>query len=215
MLEVKDFTYTFIRAPQQGPQNPTLLLLHGTGGNESELLPIGQMFGKQVNLLGVKGKVLENGRPRFFTRLAEGLFDLEDLQLRTTELKEFLEFTAQKYQFNLHSLIALGYSNGANIAGSLLLMYPGFLAGAILIRPMIPFLPGPDWQLPKTPVLILSGTLDSTMPLQMPQQWNDLLAQAGAKTTLHFEDEGHNLSQADIQFALEWFKMSAKKWKLA
>ena len=113
-------------------------MLHGTGGNELDLLPLAGMVDDQANVLSVRGNVLENGMPRFFRRLAEGIFDEEDLIFRTKELNEFLDEAAEKYDFDRDNIIAIGYSNGANIAASLLFHYQNALKGAILHHPMVP-----------------------------------------------------------------------------
>src|SRR6476659_6247575 len=104
----------------QDPTKPTLLLLHGTGGNELDLLPLAGRIDDEANVLSVRGNVLENGMPRFFRRLAEGIFDEEDLIFRTKELNEFLDEAAKEYKFDRNNIVAIGYSNGANIAASLL-----------------------------------------------------------------------------------------------
>ena len=120
------------------PEKPTLLLLHGTGGNEYDLLPLGEKIDREANVLSVRGNVLENGMPRFFRRLAEGVFDEEDLIFRTKELNEFLDEASARYGFDRSNIVAVGYSNGANIAGSLLFHYRDALKGAILHHPMVP-----------------------------------------------------------------------------
>src|SRR5690625_1693656 len=117
---------------------PTILLLHGTGGNEQDLLPLAEIIDKEANVLSVRGNVSENGMPRFFKRLAEGVFDEEDLVFRTKELNEFLDEAAEKYGFDRNNITAVGYSNGANIAASLMFHYEDALAGAILYHPMVP-----------------------------------------------------------------------------
>src|SRR5690606_27534341 len=120
------------------PNKPTLLLLHGTGGTEQDLLPLAEIIDKEANILSVRGNVLENGMPRFFRRLAEGVFDEEDLVFRTKELNEFLDEAAEKYEFDRDNLVAVGYSNGANIAASLMFYYKDALRGASLHHPMVP-----------------------------------------------------------------------------
>ncbi len=122
---------------------PTLLLLHGTGGSEDDLIPLGHTIYPNANLLSPRGKVLEHGMPRFFRRLAEGVFDMEDLKFRTAELAKFVYDVSIKYSFDLSKTIAVGFSNGANIATSLLLLEPPVIAGAALFRPMVPFIPDP------------------------------------------------------------------------
>ena len=201
-----DFIHLFIPSTQNSGNAPTLLLLHGTGGDENDLISVGKLFGDHVNLLSVRGKVSENGMNRFFRRLGMGVFDVPDLKLRTTELADFLKMAAQKSSFEITKIIALGYSNGANIAGSLLLMQPDLLAGAILLRPMIPFLPEPEWALPGTKILLNAGKTDNTMNPQEPANWADLLREAGASVTFNPLETGHNLTRQDFDSAVSWFK---------
>lgn len=189
----------------QDSQAPTLLLLHGTGGTEHDLINIGKMISPNSSLLGVRGNVLENGMPRFFRRLAEGVFDEEDLVLRTEELKQFIDDSAKEYQFDRNNIVAIGYSNGANIAGSLLFHYQDSLKGAILFHPMVPRrgieLPG----LSGTSVFIGAGKND---PLCPPQESNDLmelLQNAGAQVQVHWENHGHQLTRGEVEKAAEWF----------
>src|SRR5213079_1286001 len=132
-----DFIYEFV--PRSSKR--TLLLLHGTGGNERDLIPLGHDLDPNASLLSPRGKVLENGMPRFFRRLAEGVFDLEDLQKRTHELADFVVSAAAHYKIDINGVVAVGYSNGANIAASLLLLRPEILSAAILFRAMVPLIP--------------------------------------------------------------------------
>ena len=143
------FIHRFERANKDDNNGPkerkkstmTLLLLHGTGGNENDLIPVGQLLSSNASLLSPRGKVLENGMPRFFRRLSEGIFDLEDLKFRTQELAKFVKDASIIYSFDLNKTIAIGFSNGANIAASLLLSHPETIKGAILFRAMIPYIP--------------------------------------------------------------------------
>jgi predicted esterase len=184
----------------------TLLLLHGTGGNESDLIPLAKALGGNYRLLSPRGKVLEQGMPRFFRRLAEGVFDQEDLARRTNELARFLEEAAERYGFDKTKLIALGFSNGANIAASLLLRDADALAGAILIRAMVPFVPAALPNLEKKPILLLSGKRDPIVPIAQPEELAELFRQAGAETTLHWEEAGHALTQNDVAIAAKWLQ---------
>lgn len=120
------------------PKKPVLLLLHGTGGDENGLLALADIVDPEAAVLSVRGNVLENGMPRFFRRLAEGVFDIEDLILRTKELNTFLDEKAVEYGFDRGNVVAIGYSNGANIAASLLFHFNNALKGAILHHPMVP-----------------------------------------------------------------------------
>lgn len=193
---------------QQGrdPHAPTLLLLHGTGGNEQDLLGIGKMISKQSSLLSVRGNVLESGMPRFFRRLAEGVFDEEDLVFRTEELKQFLDDSAQEYQFDRKNVIAVGYSNGANIAGSLLFHFQDSLKGAILFHPMVPRrgIELPD--LNGTSVFIGAGKNDPMCPPEESEELQQILESAGSKVQLHWEHQGHQLTIGEVEKAAEWLK---------
>jgi len=193
---------------QQGrdPAKPTFLLLHGTGGNESDLLPLAGMIDPDASVLSVRGNVLENGMPRFFRRLAEGVFDEKDLMFRTKELYEFLDEASKKYSFDRKNIVAIGYSNGANIAGSLLFHYQDALKGAILFHPMVPRrgINLPD--LSETKVFIAAGTND---PICSPQESSELqllLAQAHAKVDIHWENKGHQLTLGEIKAAAKWYQ---------
>ncbi|MEX1159153.1 MAG: alpha/beta hydrolase, partial [Thermomicrobiales bacterium] len=139
---------------------PTLLLLHGTGGNENDLLSLGSLLLPGASVLSPRGKVSENGASRFFRRLAEGVFDVEDLIARTYELADFVGAAAKQYGFDPGNVVAVGYSNGANIASSMLLLRPGTLAGAVLLRPMVPLEPDSPPDLSGTPVYLGAGRLD-------------------------------------------------------
>src|SRR5262249_16993263 len=145
------FVHRFVPAPSAG-SGTTLLLLHGTGGNENDLLELGQTLAPNAALLSPRGKVSERGMPRFFRRLAEGVFDIEDLKFRTQALADFVASAASAYGFDPGKVIAVGYSNGANIAVSMLLLRPATLAGAVLFRPMVPFVPAVPPDLSGKPV---------------------------------------------------------------
>ena len=169
----------------KNPSKPTLLLLHGTGGNELDLLPLAGMIDDEANVLSVRGNVSENGMPRFFRRLAEGVFDEEDLVFRTNELNEFLDETAEKYEFERNNILAIGYSNGANIAASLLFHHQNALKGAILHHPMVPRrgIELPD--LTGKFIFIAAGTNDPICSPEESTELQSLFEQANAKVELH------------------------------
>jgi predicted esterase len=198
------FKYQFEPA-QDGPA-PTLLLLHGTGGDENDLLPLGRMLAPGAALLSPRGQVLENGMPRFFRRIAEGVFDQKDLAERTTELDRFVEIMSANHNLKPDSLFAVGFSNGANIAASLLLRFPDRLAGAILIRAMLPFVPEQTPSLEGKPILLLSGKQDPIVPLDQPQALADLFRSAGADVTLEWAPAGHGLTQGEVSKAQNWLR---------
>ncbi len=185
---------------------PVLLLLHGTGGNEESLLPLAQIIDPDASVLSVRGNVLENGMPRFFRRIANGVFDEADLIARTTELHEFLDEAAEKYQFNRDHIIAIGYSNGANIAGSLLFHYKGTLRSASLHHPMVPRRGIELPNLEGTNVFIAAGKNDPMCSASESEDLDELLRSAGAKTTLHWEMNGHSLTQTEVEAAAEWYE---------
>ncbi|CAM3714547.1 alpha/beta hydrolase [Marinicrinis lubricantis] len=184
----------------------TLLLLHGTGGTENDLLPIAPMIDPSASVLSVRGSVLENGMPRFFRRLAEGVFDEEDLLLRTKELHEFLDQASEQYGFARNRIVAVGYSNGANIAGSLLFHYKDSLHGAVLHHPMVPRrgLKLPD--LSQIPVFIGAGGNDPICSPEEMSELENLLKSAGASVTVHWESHGHQLTRTEVDAAAEWYR---------
>ena len=196
------FIHHFVPATQPGL--PPLLLLHGTGGDENDLLPLGEQLSPGAALLSPRGKVLENGMPRFFRRLAEGVFDLADLKARTLELADFI--AAARTAYALASPVAVGFSNGANIAASLLLTRPGLLAGAVLLRAMLPFEPQAPPDLAGKPVLLLSGSNDQMIPAASSERLIEVLQAAGADLVYKALPTGHNLTQNDLIIAAHWLK---------
>jgi phospholipase/carboxylesterase len=195
-----DFIHEFVA----GISTRTLLLLHGTGGNERDLIGLGRELDPNAALLSPRGKVLENGMPRFFRRLAEGVFDVEDLKLRTNELADFVTPAAQHYGFALDNLVAVGYSNGANIAASMLLLRPEIIRRAILFRAMVPLIPDklPDLSLVR--VWIGAGDQDPIVPASESRRLVELFRRAGAEVTIHFAKASHGLTNDDPQAARRW-----------
>lgn len=194
------------------PTNPddkrTVLLLHGTGGTERDLLDIGAAVAPGARLLGVRGQVLENGLPRFFRRLAEGVFDEADLRARAADLATFIPAAAAHYGFDRAQVMAVGYSNGANIAAALLLLHPGVLAGAALLRSMVPLVPTLLPELGGTPVLLAEGQSDPIVPRENAERLAALLGDAGAIVTLHWEPASHGLTSADVTAVRRWMPAS-------
>ena len=184
---------------------PVLLLLHGTGGNESDLLPLGAGQEAGAALLSPRGQVLEHGLPRFFRRLAEGVFDQEDLARRTDDLAGFLRRAREAHGLGEAPLVAVGYSNGANIAASLLLKGTGTLDGAVLLRPMVPFEPAAPPVLDGIPSLLLAGRQDPIAG-QTPARLAELLREAGSDVELVWQETGHGLVQADVDIASRWLR---------
>jgi phospholipase/carboxylesterase len=195
-----DFIHEFV----PGSSSRTLLLLHGTGGNERDLIPLGRELDPDAALLSPRGKVLENGMPRFFRRLAEGVFDLEDLKYRTNELADFVTAAAQHYEFATDQLVAVGYSNGANIAASMLLLRPEVPPTAILFRAMVPLIPDTLPDLLSARVWIGAGDQDPIVPASETKRLAELLRRAGANVTIHFAQAGHGLTDNDLEAARHW-----------
>ncbi|WP_077622779.1 alpha/beta hydrolase [Sediminibacillus massiliensis] len=185
---------------------PTLLLLHGTGGTERDLLPLAEMIDPSANVLSVRGNVSENGMPRFFRRLAEGVFDEEDLKFRTTELNEFLDKASEEHGFDRNNIVAVGYSNGANIAGSLLFHFAKVLNGAILHHPMVPIREVELPDLSSVPVFITAGENDPICSPEESKELYDTLKGAGAKVDIHWERNGHQLSRTEVEAAKSWYE---------
>ena len=186
----------------------TLLLLHGTGGDEEDLIPLGRAVLPGAGLLSPRGKVLERGAPRFFRRLAEGVFDQEDLARRTEELAQFIEAAAKTYELDRDGIVAVGFSNGANIAASLLLLRPGLLRGAVLLSPMVPFEPDAPPDLSGTSVFIGAGRADSIAPPEQTEHLADLLRRAGADVTVHWAPGGHAVTEGELDAARQWLRQS-------
>ncbi|MFX3636523.1 MAG: alpha/beta hydrolase [Candidatus Pristimantibacillus sp.] len=189
---------------------PVLVLLHGTGGNEHDLLPLAEIISPTSSVLSVRGNVLENGMPRFFRRLAEGIFDIEDLKFRTQELNEFLDQAAVEYGFDRNNLVAVGYSNGANIAGSLLFHYQNSLRGAILHHPMVPIRGTELPDMSQLPVFIGAGKNDPICPPRETEDLEVLLSGAGASVTVHWEQFGHQLTATEVNAAAAWYQDNIK-----
>jgi predicted esterase len=183
----------------------TLLLLHGTGGNEHDLIGLGRQVAPEAALLSPRGKVLEAGMPRFFRRLAVGQFDIPDLLVRTDELATFVTDAAEVYGRDPSKIAALGFSNGANIAVSLLLRHPTLLGAAALLRPMLPYEPEGPVALDGTRVLIAAGEGDPYSSPEQTRRLAEVLHDAGAEVTVHVEPgAGHGLGQGDLRALEQW-----------
>jgi phospholipase/carboxylesterase len=195
-----DFIHEFV----PGKSERTLLLLHGTGGSERDLIPLGHELDPNAALLSPRGKVLEHGRPRFFRRFAEGVFDLEDLQKRTNDLADFVISAAKHYEIAKRQIVAVGYSNGANIAASLLLLRPEILSAAILFRAMVPLVPDKKPNLNSKRIWIGSGAHDPIVPASNTKELVELLRSSGAEVTIRFFQSGHELTSDDVNAAREY-----------
>lgn len=199
--ELAGFTHRWI--PRAGASR-TLLLLHGTGGSETDLLSLGEMIDPTANLLSPRGQVLEHGMSRFFRRLAEGVFDLEDLRVRTEALADLIGVASTTYGFSIDALVAVGFSNGANIAASVMLQRPEALRAGIFLRAMLPFEPTILPNLTGHRALLLSSTNDPIVPVTQPERLATLLRGGGAAVTLEWVPGGHQLTRGDLTHAQQW-----------
>jgi phospholipase/carboxylesterase len=198
------FIHQFIPAANREDQT-TLLLLHGTGGNEQDLITLGRELNPRAAILSPRGKVLESGMPRFFRRLAEGVFDIEDLKFRTHELADLVKEASKVYGFDLRYVISVGYSNGANIASSLFLLRPEVTWSAVLFRAMVPFMPERIPNLATKNIFMGAGKHDPIVPKEQTEILYRMYKKAGAKVLLHWEENsGHELGYDEISAAKEW-----------
>ena len=196
------FNHRFV--PARSRSLPTLLLLHGTGGDENDLLPLGQALAPSAALISPRGKVQENGMPRFFRRLAMGVFDEQDLRFRSQELADFVRTASNQYGFDSENVIAVGYSNGANIAGSLLLLHPDLLRAAVLFSPMLPLRPDRMPNLTGVEIFVAAGDADPVVPPENTKRLLSVLNEAGAVITEHWHQGGHELNQSSVEAARQW-----------
>ncbi|RZN16445.1 alpha/beta hydrolase [Bradyrhizobium sp. Leo121] len=207
MTNETPFVYRFEPAERAGA--PPLLLLHGTGGDESDLLELGRMLSPDSALLSPRGRMLENGMPRFFRRLAEGVFDEDDVRRRAAELADFVD--AMRRRLGIGAPVAVGYSNGANIAAAMMLLRPGTLSGAILLRAMVPLSDPPRPDLAGAPVLVAAGQMDPIVTASNSAKLAEILGDAGADVTHRTLPAGHQLSQADLVLTREWLERVKKR----
>ena len=200
MTSVLGFTHVW----EQRDSPRTLLLLHGTGGDEHDLVPLAAMLDPDANILSPRGQVLENGAPRFFRRLAEGIFDEADLRVRTAGLAAFVAGAAAEYGFDPLQVTAAGFSNGANIAAALLLLHPGVLSRAVLFRAMVPLTPETPPALNGTKVFLSAGRTDPLVKPENTERLATMLKQYGADVELQWSPLGHTLGKQDVAAAKAW-----------
>ena len=193
---------------EPGSDPLTVLALHGTGGDENDLIPLVRLLHPTANILSPRGKVLEGGMPRFFRRLAMGVFDVDDLKMRASDLTHFVHDAAGVYGFDRARVVAAGYSNGANIAGAMLLLEPAAFAGAALFHAMKPFDPAGPVDLGGIPVFLSGGRLDPMIPAAQTEALAEMLSSSGAAVSTFWGPGGHELTQAEVDAAQAWFASS-------
>jgi predicted esterase len=204
MNEDLSFQHVYQPPTSERSDSPTLLVLHGTGGSEMDLLPLARTLAPHAGVLSPRGKVLERGMPRFFRRLGEGVFDEDDLKFRAGELADFIAAAAIHYNFDARRVVAAGFSNGANIAAALLLLHPEALGAAILFRAMVPLVPAPLPIHAGTSVLICNGRRDPLVAPAETERLAALLTQTGARVTVQWQPAGHELTPHDVHEAKRW-----------
>jgi len=197
------FNYVHIPAPDQ-PNGRTLLLLHGTGGNEKDMLPLGRQLDPNAALLSPRGTVLEDGMARFFRRLSEGVFDEEDIRFRAFEMVEFVESAIKTYSLDAENIAAVGYSNGANIAVATMLLHPKVLSAAVLFRPTVPLVPEPLPDLSGIPIFVAAGSSDQLVSADETNRLIDMLSSSGADVSVNWNPGTHALSKEDVVAAKDW-----------
>jgi phospholipase/carboxylesterase len=200
------FIHRFVPA-EDSASGETLLVLHGTGGNENDLIGIGQTIAPGAAILSPRGNVLENGAPRFFKRLAEGVFDPKEVRSRGEELARFIRAAIAKYGLDASRIYALGYSNGANAASTVMLIDPKLLQGAALFRPMLVFEPKEQSDLSGARVFISAGRMDPIVPVSSVERLVELIESAHAEVTLKWQLAGHNLVPSEVREAAEWLAL--------
>lgn len=204
MSVLNDFHHQFV--PATTPGLPTLLMLHGTGGNEHDLLLLGRMLCPGAAMLSPRGRVVEHDMPRFFRRFAQGVFDLDDVRARAAELIAFVAEASEAYGFDARRVVAAGYSNGANIAHATLLLHPGAFAAAALFHPQLVITPDPLPDLAGTPIFVGAGERDPIVRRDEAEALIDVLARSGARVTTHWTPGGHSLSREETSQARAWME---------
>ena len=202
MTEDLGFIHRFVPGEDS---SETLVVLHGTGGNENDLVGIGQAIAPGAAILSPRGNVLENGAPRFFRRIAEGVFDPKEVRTRAEELARFIRAAVVTYRLDASRVFALGYSNGANIASTVMLIEPGIIQGSILLRPMVVYEPPETKDLSGSSVFISAGRMDQIVPTSSVEQLAEIFRSVNADVTLKWQLTGHNLVPSEVREAAEWF----------
>jgi phospholipase/carboxylesterase len=206
MTDDLGFIHRFVPAKEAAP-GETLIVLHGTGGDENDLIGIGQAIAPGAAILSPRGNVSENGAPRFFKRLAEGVFDPKEVRSRAEELARFIRAATTSYGLDPTRIFALGYSNGANIASTVMFIEPGLLQGAILFRPMLVYEPEERNDLSSSSVFISAGRMDPIVPVSSVERLVELFEASHAEVTLKWQLVGHNLAPSEVREAAEWLAL--------
>ena len=206
MTDDLGFIHRFV-PPEDSASGETLLVLHGTGGDENDLVGIGQAIAPGVAVLSPRGKVLENGAPRFFKRLAEGVFDPKEVRSRAEELARFVRTAITKYDLDASRIYALGYSNGGNIASTVMFIEPRLLQGAVLFRPMLVYEAEEQGDLSGVSVFISAGRMDPIVPMSSVERLAELFESSHAEVTLKWQLAGHNLMPSEVREAADWFAL--------
>jgi phospholipase/carboxylesterase len=206
MTDDLGFIHRFLPA-EDSSQGETLVVLHGTGGDENDLIGIGQAIAPGAAIVSPRGNVLEAGAPRFFKRLAEGVFDPKEVRSRAEELARFIRGAVITYRLDPARVFALGYSNGANIASTVMLVEPGILQGAILFRPMLVYEPSEKSDLTGSAVFISAGRMDPIVPVASVERLAELFASTHAEVTLKWQLAGHSLVPSEVREAADWLAL--------
>jgi predicted esterase len=201
---VADLSFIHVYEPAPGADRRTLLLLHGVGGDERDLLALARLLQPTAGVLSPRGQVEDRGMLRFFKRMPQGVYDMEDLPRRAAQLSAFVAAAAAHYRFDAHEVMAVGFAEGANIASTMLLACPETLAGAVLFRGAVPMMPDRMPKLPGTPILVSNGRHDRVTAPEDTSQLAALLRAAGADVTVVLQQAAHQLTHADVEQARAW-----------
>jgi phospholipase/carboxylesterase len=206
MTDDLGFIHRFVPA-EDSASGETLIVLHGTGGDENDLIGIGQTIAPGAAIISPRGNVSENGAQRFFKRLAEGVFDPKEVRSRAEELARFIRAAITRYGLDATRIYAFGYSNGANIASTVMFIEPGLLQGAILFRPMLVFEPEERGDLSGSSVFISAGRMDPIVPVSSVERLAQLFESCRAEVTLKWQLAGHNLVPSEVREASDWLAL--------
>jgi predicted esterase len=210
MSEDLSFVHRYVPSDDHGSRD-TLVVLHGTGGDENDLIGLGQAIAPGAAILSPRGKVLENGAPRFFSRLAEGVFDPKEVRSRAEDLAGFIRAAFAKYELDPRRVFSFGYSNGANVASTVMFLEPDLFKAAVLFRPMLVFEPDGTPDLSNAGVLISAGKNDPIVPTTSVDRLAELLRSAHADVTLKWQLAGHNLAPSEVREAADWLALQRER----